>query len=116
MARVNVQIEWPDDLRALPKHAQARVTVEDVTLADASSVVIAERVLDDLAVDQPAVAEVEVGEVDPKANLIVRVHVTDAGRPTRDVEAGDLVSTQSHPVLTHGHGDSAVVRPRVVGS
>jgi hypothetical protein len=116
MARVNVQIEWPDDLRALPKHAQARVTVEDVTLADASSVVIAERVLDDLAVDQPAVAEVEVGEVDPKADLIVRVHVTDAGRPTRDVEAGDLVSTQSHPVLTHGHGDSVVVRPRVVGS
>jgi hypothetical protein len=116
MARVNVQIEWPDDLRALPKHAQARVTVEDVTLADASSVVIAERVLDDLAVDQPAVAEVEVGEVDSKADLIVRVHVTDAGRPTRDVEAGDLVSTQSHPVLTHGHGDSAVVRPRVVGS
>jgi hypothetical protein len=79
-------------------------------------VVIAERVLDDLAVDQPAVAEVEVGEVDPKADLIVRVHVTDAGRPTRDVEAGDLVSTQSHPVLTHGHGDSVVVRPRVVGS
>jgi hypothetical protein len=116
MARVNVQIEWPDDLRALPEHAQARVTVEDVTLADASSVVIAERVLDDLAVDQPAVAEVEVGEVDPKAYLVVRVHVTDAGRPTRDVEAGDLVSTQSHPVLTHGHGDSVVVRPRVVGS
>lgn len=116
MARVNVQIEWPDDLRALPEHAQARITVEDVTRADASSVVIAERVLTDLAVDQPAVAEVEVGEVDPKADLIVRVHVADAGRPTRDVEAGDLVSTQSHPVLTHGHGDSVVVRPRVVGS
>jgi hypothetical protein len=116
MARVNVQIEWPDDLRALPERAQARVTVEDVTVADASSVVIAERVLDDLAVGQPAVAEVEVGEVDPKADLIVRVHVVDAGRPTRDVEAGDLVSTQSHPVLTHGHGDSVVVRPRVVGS
>jgi hypothetical protein len=85
MARVNVQIEWPDDLRALPEHAQARVTVEDVTRADASSVVIAERVLDDLAVDPSAVAE---------------------------VESGDLVSTQSHPVLTHGHGDSVVVRPR----
>lgn len=74
MARVNVRIEWPDDLRALPEHAQARVTVEDVTRADASSVVIAESVL------------------------------------------GDLVSTQSHPVLTRGHGDSVVVRPRVVGS
>lgn len=116
MARVNVQIEWPDDLRALPEHAQARVTVEDVTLADASSVVIAERVLDDLAVDHPAVAEVEVGEVDPRADLIVRVHVADAGRPTRDVKVGDLISTQSYPVLTHGHGDSVVVRPRVVGS
>jgi Type III secretion system lipoprotein chaperone (YscW) len=116
MPRVNVQIEWPDDLPALPEHAQARVTVEDVTLADASSVVIAERVLDDLAIDRPAVAEVEVGEVDPKADLIVRVHVADAGRPTRDVKAGDLISTQSHPVLTHGYGDSVVVRPRVVGS
>jgi hypothetical protein len=116
MARVNVQIEWPDNLRALPEHAQARVTVEDVTQADASSVVIAESVLDDLTADQVAVAEVEVGEVDPRADLVVRVHVAAAGRQTRDVEVGDLVSTQSYPVLTHGHGDSVVVRPRVVGS
>jgi hypothetical protein len=91
-------------------------SVEDVTQADASSVVIAESVLDDLTADQAAVAEVEVGEVDPRADLVVRVHVADAGRQSRDVEVGDLVSTQSHPVLTHGHGDSVVVRPRVVGS
>ena len=28
---------------------------------------------------------------------------------------GDLVTTESYPVLTHGHGDSVVVRPRQVG-
>jgi Type III secretion system lipoprotein chaperone (YscW) len=116
MARVKVRIEWPDNLQALPEHAQARVTVEDVTQADASSVVLAERVLDDLTADQEAVTQLEVGEVDPRAYLVVRVHVTDAGRQTREVEVGDLVSTQSHPVLTRGHGDSVVVRPRVVGS
>jgi len=116
MARVNVRIEWPDNLPALPEHAQALVTVEDVTQADASSVVIAERVLGDLTVGQAAETELEVGEVDPRADLVVRVHVADAGRQTHEVEVGDLVSTQSHPVLTHGHGDSVVVRPRVVGS
>ena len=116
MAPVKVRIEWPDNLQALPEHAQARVTVEDVTQVDASSVVIAERVLDDIAVGQETVTELEVENVDPRANLVVRVHVTDAGRQTREVEVGDLVSTQSHPVLTHGYGDSVVVRPRVVGS
>jgi hypothetical protein len=116
MARVNVRIEWPDNLRALPEHAQVRVTVEDVTQADASSVVIAERILDDLTADQVVDTELEVGEIDPKADLVVRVHVADAGRRTREVEVGDLVSTQSYPVLTRGHGNSVVVRPRVVGS
>jgi hypothetical protein len=52
--------------------------------------VIAESVLDDLTADQVTVAEDEVGEVDPRTGLIVRVHGVDAGRQTRDVEVGDL--------------------------
>ena len=115
MARVNVQIEWPDPGEALPVGTRAWVTVEDVTRADESAVVIAETFLEDPPTDEVAVAEVEVGEVDPRADLTVRVHVIGPGRETRDVEAGDLISTQSYPVLTHGHGDSVVVRPRVVG-
>src|SRR5918993_4529328 len=114
MARVSVQIEWPPGLTVLPADTRAHVTVEDATRADESSVVVAETELTDLDVGRPAVAELDVGEVDPAATLLVRVHVTSAGRRSRDVELGDLITTQSHPVLTHGHGDSVVVPLRAV--
>ena len=54
--------------------------------------------------------------MDPDSDLSVRVHVADADRRTLGVEVGDLISTQSHPVLTRGRGDSVVVGVRVVGS
>lgn len=116
MAAVTVQIEWPEGLQALPRNARARVTVDDVTRADESAVVVAESIIDDLDAAKAPRAVVEVGEFDPDADLSVRVHVADAERVGRDVEVGDLVSTQSHPVLTRGHGDAVVVPLRVVGS
>jgi hypothetical protein len=116
MAQVWVQIEWPPGLATLPPGARAHVTIEDATRADESSVVVAETELTDLDVSRPAVAELEAGEVDPAATLLVRVHVTVAARGSRDVELGDLITTQAHPVLTHGHGDSVVVPLRAVGS
>jgi len=116
MAVVTVQIEWPEDLRALPANARARVTVEDTTRSDASSVVLGETVLDDLDLGTPAVAHVDVGAVDPDSDLSVRVHVADANRKALGVEVGDLVSTQAYPVLTRGRGDSVVVAVRLVGS
>ncbi|MCW2762192.1 MAG: hypothetical protein JWR85_2393 [Marmoricola sp.] len=115
MARVTVQVEWPDGLQSLPENAQARITVEDATLADESSVVLGESVVDDLDVDHPPLVEVDIGEVDPSANLIVRVQVADSQRKERGVAVGDLISTQSHPVLTRGHGDSVVVPVRSIG-
>jgi hypothetical protein len=48
--------------------------------------------------------------------------ITPTNPPTAQIgqrvalSQGDLASTQSHPVLTHGQGESVVVRPRVVGS
>lgn len=134
MTSVTVQIEWPPELEALPEAARARVTVEDVSFADASSTVVGETVLTHLATDRPAVAVVEVGEVDPRADLSVRVHIFSGDRDRADrepvdrepaagdgadrgparVEVGDLVTTQSYPVLTYGYGDTVVVTPRVV--
>lgn len=116
MAHVSVQIEWPPGLEALPPDARARVTVEDTTQADASSVVVAETVLDDLDLTRPAVADLDVGEVDPTASLVVRVQVTPGNRKALGIELGDLITTQSHPVLTRGHGDSVVVPLTRVGS
>jgi hypothetical protein len=42
----------------------------------------------------------------------VRVHVDVSG--SGEVEKGDLISTQSHPVLTRGHADQAAVPVRKV--
>lgn len=114
MTRVNVTIQWPSHLGALPEGAKAHVTVADATRADAGSVVLAEVVLPVLR-GEDVTASLEVGEVDPRADVVVRVHVRRGRRAVRGIdqvgaiEVGDLISTQSHPVLTHGHGDSVVV-------
>lgn len=42
----------------------------------------------------------------------MRVHVDVSG--SGEIEQGDLVSTQSHPVLTRGHADRAAVPVRTV--
>lgn len=115
MPRVHVQIDWPPGLDPLPATAQARVTVEDAGRADADSVVLAQTVLTKLSADHPALAEIEVPDVDPRGYYIVRVHVDRAGRESRDVEIGDLVSTQAYPVLTRGYSDQVAVAPQVVG-
>ena len=44
MAHVTVHLSWPEGYRP-PSGARARVTVEDVTQADASSVVVGEAML-----------------------------------------------------------------------
>ena len=116
MTQVNVQLEWPADLTELPARAQARVTVEDATRLDEASSVVAETVVHDLDLAAPPLVSVEVGEFDPAADLYVRVHVSSGARATREVSVADLVTTQSHPVLTHGHGDTVVVPLRVVGT
>ncbi len=114
MAQVDVQLEWPEGLTELPSGAQARVTVEDASRLDDAATVIAETVVGDLDVSRPPRVALEVGEFDPAADLYVRVHVTGDDRATREIAVADLITTQSHPVLTHGHGDSVVVPLRVV--
>jgi len=115
MPRVSVRIEWPPGLTSLPPGAQAQVTLEDATRADAASVVVASAELTDLDPTRPATAELEVGDVDPSAQLLVRVHVAPADRRAPGVELGDLITTQAHPVLTRGHGASVVVPLTRVG-
>lgn len=114
MATVSVRITWPEGAH-LPDNARALVTVEDVSTVDAPSVVLGETVLEDLDPGRSAVAEVEVGAVDSGSDIVVRVHVVDRSRASEHVEIGDLVTTESHPVLTRGHGDAVEVRPRQIG-
>jgi hypothetical protein len=115
MTQVDVQLEWPAGLTELPPGALARVTVEDGSRQDDAAIVVAETVVGDLDVSQGPLVAIDVQDVDPGADLYVRVHVTGGERASREIAVADLITTQSHPVLTHGHGDSVVVPLRVVG-
>jgi uncharacterized lipoprotein YbaY len=110
MAEVKVSIEWPDHGVELPASAKAHVTVEDVTLADASSVAVAGVVADQLRTDHPMTVVVDVPEVDPSHRYSVRVHVRREGSPNPQVQSGDLITTQSYPVLTRGFGNHVTVK------
>ncbi|MFW5473205.1 YbaY family lipoprotein [Knoellia sp. CPCC 206450] len=114
MATVHVRIEWPDGVE-MPAAARCRVTVENVSRLDAASTVVGETVVEDLDPDAPVDVEVDVPHVDDGSDLVVRVHVVDGARRGREVEAGDLLTTQSHPVLTRGRGSEVVVHPRRIG-
>jgi putative lipoprotein len=98
-----------------PEAAAIVVAVEDVSRADAPSTVVAEQHLVHVSLDAGEVAfEVDVpnGRIEARARYTVRVHVDVTGSGI--VERGDLVSTQSHPVLTGGNPDEASVPVKVV--
>lgn len=87
------------------------VVVEDVSRADAASQPVAEstRRLERVRAGDRITFEVRVPaeRIDPARHYAVRVHVDRSG--SGDVKIGDLVSTQSYPVLTRGHGTEHVV-------
>lgn len=101
MAEVSGQIVLPTHVRELPPGAVVRVSVQDVSYADASAAVAATSELRDVSVAGPIAFRLDVPHVDPNAQYSVRVHVDVDG--SGEVVGGDLVSTQSHPVLTGGH-------------
>lgn len=85
------------------------VQVENVSWADASSVVIAEQRQSSISLPSGGAlsfaVEVPAKLVDERDSYSVRVHIDVSG--SGEVEVGDLVSTQSYPVLTRGHGNEA---------
>ena len=92
------------------------VQVEDVSRADALSVVIAEQRQSGISLRGgavlPFVVEIPAGLVDEHHNYSVRVHVDVSG--SGEVNVGDLVSTQSYSVLTRGHGNEAYINVKPV--
>jgi putative lipoprotein len=93
--------------------ARVIVQVEDVSRMDAPSLVVAERRIEDVPLDGSSVAfeiAVPAGLVDERASYSVRVHVDMSG--SGEVEQGDLITTQSYPVLTSGAPDSSRIDVR----
>jgi putative lipoprotein len=101
---------------ALPEAANLIVQVEEVSRADAPSLVVAEqrqnRVQLRPGAALPFVIEVPIEMLDERNSYSVRAHVDVSG--SGEVEVGDLISTRSYPVLTRGHGDRASVGVQVV--
>ncbi|MFM9979138.1 MAG: YbaY family lipoprotein [Sphingomonadaceae bacterium] len=86
------------------------VRVEDVSRADAAAEVVAEVAFPinrQLAVGESLPFSLTVPEVDDRAHYSLRAHLdtTGSGR----IEPGDRISIASHPVITFGYPDEAVL-------
>lgn len=94
---------------------QLIIQVEDVSRADAPSRVIGElKIKKPKLSGEPVPFEIEVPEddIDESGSYSVRAHVDFSG--SGEVESGDLLSTQSYPVLTRGHASQAKVQVRKI--
>jgi putative lipoprotein len=92
------------------------VQVEDVSRADAPSQVIAERRLEGVLLRAgealPFEVEVPAEAIDERRSYSLSAHL---GVSLSDhVQSGDLITTQSHPVLTRGYADHARIAVRRV--
>lgn len=81
------------------------VRLENITVADIASEVVADYVERDVAFDPKTAKDLLftiAGKApDPRASYAVRVHIDVDG--DGEVSQGDFVSTQSYPVITFGH-------------
>lgn len=92
------------------------VQVEDVSRADAASIVVGEKRQKHVSLDDgvviPFTIEIPAPLIDERHSYSVRVHIDMSG--SGQVRVGDMVSTQTYPVLTRGYGNQARVRVRRV--
>jgi uncharacterized lipoprotein YbaY len=93
--------------------AEIYVRLEDTSLADAPSRVVAEQVLTDVPARVTAEGAIPftlyIQQSDPRANYSVSVHVSMHGKG-KTIRHGDYTNTASHPVLTFGYPARVLVR------
>lgn len=92
--------------------AQVVVRVEDVSRADAPSRVVGEQRFHQVTLQGSGQVAFEITVpddlVDDKAIYSVMAHVDVSG--SGQIERGDLISTQSYPVLTRGYPAETTVK------
>lgn len=107
---VRGEVLVPSD-RAPDDAAELIVVVEDVSRADAPSAVLGEFRLAhphlEPGVAVPFEVEVEEEGIDPRGSYSIRAYVDVSG--SGEVEPGDLLSTQSYPVLSPGSPEETTV-------
>jgi hypothetical protein len=92
------------------------VLLENITVADIASEVVADYIERDVAFD-PKTAKVLSFAIagkapDPRASYAVRVHIDIDG--DGEVSRGDFISMQSYPVITFGHPSEVSILVRQV--
>jgi putative lipoprotein len=99
-----------------PEAAELIVAVEDVSRADAPAIVVGEMRRRGVRLSPGATLPFEVAvpddRIDRRRSYSVRVHIDVAG--SGEVDKGDLVTTQSYPVLTSGGGGDVRIEVRRV--
>ena len=92
------------------------VKVEDVSRADAPSTVVGQQIRKTLSLSPgetlPFEIEVPDERIDERASYSLSAHVRAAG--SEAVKPGDLITTESFPVLTRGYGDEGTIRVKRV--
>ena len=93
--------------------ATVAVRLQDVSMADARALVVAEQVIRGAEGDRIPFKLYGTPPDDERARYVVAVHI----RMHRgsDVRPGDYITTQSYPVLQHGYPDHVTVRVQRVG-
>jgi uncharacterized lipoprotein YbaY len=98
-------------------NATAYVRLEEVTYADAPAHLIAEDVINNVSYtgsSNTIATSVLHGQIaDSQAHYSIRVHLDLDG--DRQISRGDYISTESYPVLTHGHPNHVSVRVQAIG-
>jgi len=100
---------------AAPRPGSLRIKVEDVSRADAAARIVAELVI---PLEQAPAAgatvpfSFTVSEINDSARYCVRAHIDcdNSGQ----IDAGDLISTQSYPVLTQGNRDNVDIEVQAI--
>ncbi len=96
--------------------ADVVICVEDISRADAPSLVIGEQRQKGLLLHPgarlPFVIEVPTEMIDERNLYSIRAHVDRSGSGV--VKKGDFVSTETYPVLSRGYGVSATVKVKAV--
>ena len=112
---VRGQVVLPD-IELAAQTADLIIQVEDVSRADAPSIVVGEQRIPHVLVHAgmvlPFTVEIPAGRIVPNHSYSVKVHVDISG--SSKIETGDLITMQSYPVLTQGYGNEANVSVKPV--
>ena len=101
MRKIAGEIFIPSDCPII-KGAVALIEVRDVSRADALSTLVAQTRLDNLSF-RPGDRirfSLNVPEVSSTQSLDLRIHISCTG--SKDIKSGDLLTTSSFPVPSHG--------------